>query len=369
MKVHTETNLRIPGPTPLPTEVLEATSRQMINHRGHQYEEMQARITANLQHFFQTKNDIFLLTSSGMGGLEAAIVNFFSPEDKIVAFTCGEFGNRFAEVARRFWATVEQVQFPPGQPVSKDEVFSVLEKIKDVKGVLFTHNETSSGVLNDVASFAPIVKTHPNKPLLIIDSISALGAVDLPMDSLDIDVVVSASQKAWMAPPGLSMIAVSSYAWERHEFAKMPRYYFDLSMFKEFAAKNQTPATPAVPALFGLDMSLQLMKKEGRENIYKRHLELMNYFREGVAKLGLELFVHDSHASPTLTSIIVPDEIDAKQWIDIMRTKYNTVIAGGMGETKGKIIRVAHMGNVDRRDLDEVLEGLKRSLPEVKKYV
>lgn len=359
-------NLRIPGPTPLPPEVLTAVQKQMINHRGHAYEEMQARITANLKHFFQTQNDIFLLTSSGMGGLEAAVSNFFSPGDKLVFFTCGEFGNRFAEIGRRFGGDVVHVKFPLGKAVDRDEVYKVLISQKQIDGVFFTHNETATGVLNAIADFTPIVKAHSSKPLLIVDSISALGAVDLPMDSIGIDVLVSASQKAWMAPPGLAFIAVSSYAWEKHAKARMPHYYFDISMYKEFAAKNQTPATPAVSTLYGLDTSLQMMKKEGREKIYKRHIELMNYLRHGIKKLGLQLFVDDADASPTVTSIKVPVGVDAKEWLTILKDKYNCILAGGMGEAKGKIIRCAHMGYVSKKELGEVLQALKKSLLEMK---
>lgn len=360
------TNLRVPGPTPLPPEILEAISQQMINHRGHQYEEMQANIIENLKHFFQTKNDIFLLTSSGMGGLEAAIVNFFSLKDKIAAFTCGEFGNRWVEVARRFDANVIHTKFPPGESVSIDQVKKILSENLDLKGILFTHNETSTGVLNNIKDLAPLVKNHPNNPLLLIDSISALGAVDLPMDELGIDVLVTASQKAWMAPPGLTMIGVSPYAWEKHIYAKMPRYYFDLSMYKEFAQKNQTPATVTVSVIFGLDCALEMMKKEGRENIYKRHISLMQFLREGIRKLGLELFVDDYDASPTVTSIKIPEGIDGIEWLKLLREKYNVVLAGGMGETKGKIIRVAHMGWVSQKDIESVLSALEKSLIDLK---
>jgi aspartate aminotransferase-like enzyme len=359
-------NLRIPGPTPIPPEVLKVLSNQMINHRGHAYEEIQKRVIENLKYFFQTKNDIFLLTSSGMGGLEAAIANFFSPGDTILSFTTGEFGQRWAEVARRYAANIIEVRSPLGSPVDPGKVAELLNIEKNIKGVFVTHNETAVGVLNPVAEIAKLVKKNPAKPLLLIDSISALGSVDLPMDKTNIDVLISASQKAWMAPPGISMIAVSKLAWERHKTAKMPRYYFDLSMFKEFAEKNQTPATPAVTTIYGLDSSLQLMKREGRENIFKRHLKLRDHLRAGIKKMGLKLFVDDKYASPTVTSIIIPDGVDGKKWLEILRDKYNVVLAGGMGSTKGKIIRVAHMGWVSEKDVDDVLTVLKKSFLEIK---
>jgi len=359
-------NLRIPGPTPLPPEVLKSLSRQMISHRGKSYEEIQKRITDNLQYFFQTENDIFLLTSSGMGGLEAAIANFFSPGDKIVSFSCGEFGDRWADVARAYEAQVEQVKIPPGKSFSAMDVEKTLVDMGRVDGVLVTLNETASGVLNNIKEVAIPVKMHKSNPILLIDGISGLGAVDLPMDAIGIDVLVTASQKAWMAPPGLAMIAVSGKAWKSHETARNSRYYFDITNFKKFAERNQTPATPAVSALYGLDTALEMMRKEGKENIFKRHLEYMRYVRQEIRKMGLQLLASDADASPTVTSIIVPEGVDAKAWLDIIKSKYNVVLAGGMGETKGKIIRIAHMGYVTKKDLDEALEAIRKSLKDLK---
>lgn len=359
-------NLRIPGPTPLPFPVLKAVSRQMINHRGPSYEEIQKRVTENLKYFFQTKNDIFLMTSSGMGGLEAAVSNFFSAKDTLLYFTCGEFGNRWAEIGRRYGANVIHVKLPVGKAVSEVEVEKALQRVREVKGVFFTHIETSVGVLNNITKLSAIVSRHEAKPLLLVDSISALGGVDLPMDRLNIDILVTASQKAWMSSPGLAMIAVSKRAWDFHTRAKMPHYYFDISMYKEFAQKNQTPATCALSTIFGLDKSLELMRKEGRENIFKRHLKLMKLLREGIRKLGLDLFVSDEDASPTVTSIKIPDGVDGHKWLQILREKYQTVLVGGMGETKGKIIRIAHMGFVSKKDIEGVLDALKKSVKEAR---
>lgn len=360
-------NLRIPGPTPLPPSVIKAVAQQVINHRGHEYERIQARVIENLKLFFQTNNDIFLLTSSGMGGLECAIVNFFSRGDTIMAFTCGEFGDRWAEIAKRYGANVKHIQTPLGHALTKEYVEKHIQSAKKLKGVLFTHNETSTGVLNRISDFNSIVKQHPSRPLLLVDSISALGAVDLPMDKLGIDVLVSASQKAWMAPPGIAMIAVSSYAWEKHSSAQMPRYYFDLSMYKEFAQKNQTPATCAVTTIIGLDVALKLMRNEGKEVIFQRHRRLTKQLRGGVSSIGLELFVNDHDASYTVTSIKVPTSIDASDWLKLLREKYDVIMAGGMGKTKGKIIRVAHMGYVESKDIKDVLYALRNSLKEISK--
>ena len=289
----TMVNLRIPGPTPLPPQVLSSLSQQVISHRGKGYEKIHQEVITNLQYFFQTKNLIYLLTASGTAGLETAVVNFFSPGDSVIFFTCGEFGNRWSEIARRYGLNVNQVKFPEGTAVKKEVVQQTLKKTKKLAAVFITHNETGTGVLNNLFTIAPIVKNHPDKPILLVDSVSALGAVDLPMDRLGIDVLVSASQKAWMSTPGISMIAVSTTAWERQKISKIPKYYFDLALYEKFAQKNQTPATPAVSVLFSLQTALKLMRKQGREKIFKKHLELKDYFRGQVKKMGLKLTVSD----------------------------------------------------------------------------
>lgn len=355
-------NLRIPGPTPLLPQVLTSLSKQMISHRGKSYEKVHQEVVENLRYFFQTKNPIYLLTASGTAGLETAVVNFFSPGDTVVFFTCGEFGNRWSEIARSFKLNVTQVKFDEGTGVRKETVEKTLSELKEVAGVFITHNETGTGVLNNLFEIAPVVKAHPSKPLLLVDSVSALGGVNLPMDKLGIDVLVSASQKAWMASPGMAMVAVSPYAWEKHQKSTMPRYYFDLTKYEKFSQKNQTPATPAVSVLYSLQTALSLMKEEGREKVFARHIELRDYFRSEVKKLGLRLVVEDRDASPTVTSIYPPQGVDEKVWRDLLKNKYDQILAGGMGELKGKIVRVAHMGYVTKSDLDQVIDSFKKSL-------
>ncbi|KKP52183.1 MAG: Phosphoserine aminotransferase apoenzyme / L-aspartate aminotransferase apoenzyme [Candidatus Roizmanbacteria bacterium GW2011_GWA2_33_33] len=358
-------NLRIPGPTPLPPQVLSSLSQQVISHRGKSYEKIHQEVVDNLQYFFQTKNPIYLLTASGTAGLETAVVNFFSPGDTVVFFTCGEFGNRWAEIGKRYDLNINQVKFPEGTAVKKEIVQQTLQKIKKLAAVFITHNETGTGVLNNLFEIAPIVKAHSSKPLLLVDSVSALGGVNLPMDDLKIDVLITASQKAWMSSPGISMIAVSEKAKERQKNSKIPKYYFDLSLYEKFSQKNQTPATPAVSVLFSLKTALEIMRKQGREKIFKKHLELRDYFRGQIKKIGLKLVVTDKEASPTVTSIWPPEGVDEASWRKLLREKYNLVIAGGMGDLKGKIVRVAHMGYVTKSDLNQVVDVFKKSLKEV----
>ena len=352
-------NLRIPGPTPMPPEVLEAISHQTISHRGGAYEELQRRVIENLKVFFQTKNDIYLLTCSGTGGFEFSVSNFFSPGDKILSFTCGEFGKRWADCARAFHADVIETKFEIGTAINPDTFKKVLSEHPDAKGIFVTHNETAVGVLNPVGKLAGSVKLHPNHPLFCVDAVSSLGGVNLEM-ALGIDVLFTGSQKAWMAPAGLCMASVSPKAWDFYSSSKNPKYYFDISSYKKFNEKNQTPATPAISALFGLDKSLELMLKIGKERVFSHHMEMKNYTREKLKENGFSLFVEDEFASQTLTSIKLPDGNDGSAWTREMKEKYGVVVAGGMGEAKGKIIRIAHMGYaVGKEEMDEAIEALK----------
>ncbi len=254
-------NLRIPGPTPLPDEVLKAISRQMINHRGQEFKQLLADVTAKLKTLFQTKNDLFLLTGSGTGGLEAAVVNTLSPGDKVLSVSVGVFGDRFANIAKQFGAEVTPLTFEWGKAADPDAVRKALQADTKIKAVMVTHNETSTGVTNDLKSISTIVKEFDK--LLLVDAISSLGSIELPVDEWHCDVAISGSQKGWMVPPGMAMVSVSEAAWQAHAKAKMPRFYWDFTRAKNYLAKSETPWTPAISIVFGFAVSLDMMLKEG----------------------------------------------------------------------------------------------------------
>lgn len=361
------TNLRIAGPTPLSPHVYKALGYEMISHRGKAYEELHKKIVDKLRVFFETKDHIYLLTSSGTGGMEAGIANFFSPGDKLLSFTGGVFGDRWIRIAKAFSANVVETRFPMGREVDPQTFEKVLKENTDAKGIMITYCETSTCVLNDLPKLTKIARKILPDALILVDAISAMGAAPLKMDEWGIDFVTTGSQKAWSAPAGICMIAVSQKAFEKMKSAKNPRYYFNITLIDKYAQKNQTPITPAVGSLYGLDAALELMVKEGRENVYKRHINLRDRFREGVKKMGLELLCPDDTASPSITAVCVPAGIDAKKWSNLLADKYNTIVSGSKGELLGKIIRIAHMGYVSEKDIDITLDALKNSLEEIKK--
>ena len=357
------TNLRIPGPTPCPEDVLKEMSRQMINHRGPEFAELLNDVTDKLKTLFQTRNDVFLLTCSGTGGLEAAVVNVLSPGDRVLAVSIGVFGDRFAAIARQFGADVVPLNYEWGKAADPEEIGKALQKDPDIKAVLVTHNETSTGVTNDLAEISSVVKEAGR--LLVVDAISSLGSIELPVDEWRCDVTVTGSQKGWMVPPGLAMVAVSQQAWEANAEARMPRFYWDFAKARSYLEKGQTPWTPAVSVVFAFRVALGKMVEEGLSGIVARHADIAQKVRDGVKALGLPLFAEESHASNTVTSIAAPEGLDVKKLLKILREEHQTVLGGGQQHLMGKIFRIGHLGWVTEEDINMVFQSLMIALPQV----
>jgi aspartate aminotransferase-like enzyme len=357
-------NLRIPGPTPCPDEVLQAMTKQMINHRGPEFRDILNRVTENLKIFFQTKNDLFLLTGSGTGGMEAAVVNTLSPGDSVLSVSIGVFGDRFATIAEQFGASVTRLSFEWGKAADPDEVSRALRADPKIKAVLVTHNETSTGVTNDLEALSKVVKGAGK--LLLVDAISSLGSIDLPVDEWGCDVAVSGSQKGWMTPPGLAMVSVSQEAWQAHASAKMPRIYWDFTRAKSYLERGQTPWTPVVPVVFAMDRALQMMMQEGLSSIIVRHARIGDLTRQGVKSLGLSLFADEQHASNTVTAVNAPNGTNANDLRKVLLSEHEIVLGGGQQSLDGKIFRIGHLGMVTEGDIEAVLSALRMALPKVK---
>ncbi|MBT9148735.1 MAG: Soluble hydrogenase 42 kDa subunit [Dehalococcoidia bacterium] len=353
--------LRIPGPTPCPEEVLQAMTKQMINHRGVEFQALIGSITSRLKEFFQTKGDVLILTASGTGGMEAAVVNTLSPGDKVLAVCNGVFGERFAAIAETFGAEVTRLSFPWGQPDDPDAVRRTLASDKSIKAVLVTHNETSTGVTSDLAAISAVVKQYDK--LLLVDAVSSLGSIDLQTDSWGCDVVITGSQKGWMVPPGLAFISMSENAWKAHAQARMPRFYWDFAQAKKYLKSGQTPWTPAVSIFYALDVALELMANEGLVNIFARHARIGQKTRDQVKALGLPLFAVEKYASNTVTAVKAADGLDTNRLLQILREEHDVILAEGQGKLAGKIFRIAHLGWVTETDIDAVIERLRAALP------
>lgn len=357
-------NLRTPGPTPCPDEVLEAMGSSMINHRGPEFRELILGLTEKLKQVFMTENRMYILTASGTGSLEAAVVNTLSPGDKVLSVSIGYFGDRFADLARAYGAEVKKLDFEWGTAADPDAIRQALKKDGGIKAVLITHNETSTGVTNDLESISKIVKEEFGK-LFLVDAISSLGCIPVPTDRWRCDMVCTASQKGLMVPPGLSFISASQDAWDALQQATMPRFYFDLPAAQRYLERGQNPWTPGVSLFYALDVALDMMLEEGMEQVFSRHARIADMTRRGVRVLGLELLADEAHASDTVTSVRLPEGADGARLSEILRTEHSVVLAGGQGSLQGKIFRIGHMGRVTEEDINEVLQALKTTLPRV----
>lgn len=363
-------NLRIPGPTFVPQSVLAASARPLINHRGPEFVSLTAALTRALQDFLRTQGDVLLLTTSGTGGLEAAIANTLSRSEKVLVFSNGAFGERFHQIAKAYGVDARRVDVTWGRVLDPDLVRDELAKEKGKEGaraVLVTHNETSTGVLNPLKEISEIVRDAGK--LLLVDSVSGAGACELEVDAWGIDVLITASQKAWGAPPGVAMLTMSPRAWKAYDRSDLPKFYFDLQAAKAAAEKGMTPSTPVITVFIALQEALKLMAEEGLEGIIRRHRDLALATRRGIQALNLPLFADEAHASPTTTSFRAPTRVDPRNLVRILRESYDTIIAGGQGRVEGQIARVGHMGFVTVQDMVAFFSALELALRDLNQPV
>jgi len=365
MKFQEEQYLLLPGPTPVPTNVLRSMAKPMINHRGPEFRELIAEVTEGVKKVYKTKNDVIIFPAAGTGAMEAAVVNFISPGDKVLAISIGVFGDRFTKIAEEFGAEVDRLEFPWGQAADAEVVREKIaqDRGKFIKAVLVTHNETSTGVVNDIRAIREAIGDHP--ALFIVDAVSGLGAMNLETDQWNLDVVVSGSQKAFMIPPGLSFLAISPRAMKISKNCTNRRYYWDIGSALKYLEKGQTPYTPAISLFYGLKEALTMMESEGIDNVIARHAVYRDMVRSGVKALGLELLADDSVASSSLTAVVAPEGIGANRIRRRMSERFNVVIAGGQQKLDDVIFRIGHLGHVPYLDLLAVLAALEMVLVEL----
>ena len=357
-----EQNLRTPGPTPIPPDVREAQAQQMIDHRGEEFGEMLRETSAGIAQLIGASGEVLLLTGSGSGALEAAVVNVLSPGNRILVVNIGAFGDRFAKIATAFGADVDQLEIDWGSAADPDGLRQRLASGERYAAVLITHNETSTGVANPLRELAAVVRGAPGDPLLVVDGISGLGAMPFEMDAWGVDVVVSASQKAWMASPGIAIASLSERAIEAGLTARMPRFYWDFAEASQWAGKGQTPWTPAISVLYGLRVGVQRLREEGRERTWRRHAAIAEAVAAGIESLGLRPVAAPADRSATVTAAWLPDGIDWSPFNAEMRSN-GLVIAGGQGKWAGKILRFGHMGDVGIEELAAAIELMGDVLP------
>lgn len=355
-----------PGPTPISEEVLLEHARPLMHHRTPEFSKIFIGVGEKLKKLFKTENDLFILTSSGTGGMEAAVTNSFCKGDKVLVASIGYFGERFKKMSEKFGLNLVSLDYEWGDAVNPDDIKKALDENPDIKGVMLQFSETSTGAINDIKAIGNIVKNYP--AILIVDAISGLVASDLRTDEWGLDIVIGGSQKGLSAPTGIAFISVSKKAWNLIEKSDLPRFYFDLPKAKEASLRTppQTPWTPGISIIVALNKALDMLFEEGLEKTFERHRVLALATQRAVEKLGLELLVKDPEKRGfSVTSVVVPEGVDGKTLIKIMREKYGVVLAGGQGKLKGKIFRIGHLGYVGMFDVITAISALEMALKEV----
>lgn len=358
-----DNHLLTPGPTPVPPEALEAMARPIIHHRTPQFRALLKEAEEGLKYVFQTKNDVLIFSSSGTGAMEGAVSSLLSPGDKAIVVKGGKFGERWAELCAAYGIESISIDVEWGKAAEPEAVKRLLQKeTPQVKAVYTTLCETSTGVSTDVEAMAKAVRD--SGAVLVVDAISALAAVPLKTDEWGVDVVVAGSQKGLMIPPGLSFVSLSEKALDLVKKSALPKYYFDFGAYKKSIEKTDTPYTPAVNLIIGLNEALGIIRKEGLENVLDRHRRHARAVRDAVKALGLELFAPDAY-SDAVTAVKVPGGIDGAKLVKTMRDEHGVAIAGGQAQLKGRIFRIAAMGYIRACDLKVGIETLEAVLSDM----
>lgn len=354
-----KSKLFTPGPTKVPGAVLSAVGKQVLHHRSPEFSEKVRHVQDELGRLLQTHNDTLLFTCSGTAMMEAVVANLLSRGDKVVCLKNGLFGDRWADICRAYGVVPVESEVEWGKSNPPSELERLLGEHPDAKAVLVVHSETSTGALNDVKELGRVAKDHD--AVMAVDATSSVGIHELRMDEWGIDAVVAGTQKGLMTPPGLSFVALNGRAWALASDSDLPKYYFDFTKtWKRLQKKGQTPFTTAVSLVYGLEVALAMMEKEGWENVFARHARMGAATRAAVKALGFGVLAENSVNG--LTVAVCPEGLDGNRIVRILDDEFGVRIAGGQEKLSGKVIRIGHMGGIRERDLAMVIGALERTL-------
>lgn len=357
-------NVLAPGPVNLHPAVLKALALPMIHHRTPEFDAILKRVLARLKKVFKTKNDCYILSSTGSGGMEALLINVLRPQAKVLSIDCGKFGERWAEMAKTFQAEVLTHKVPWGQSVKLSDLENLLAKNPDTEIVLCQACETSTGIKNDIQAMGQMLSQKYPKILFLVDGITALGAYPLPMDEWHIDGLVGGSQKAFMLPTGLSLLSFSEKAWSKIDNNPTPRFYFDIRKEKKANQSGETFFSSNVTLIRALDVVLELFEEKGIEALYQEIAQRAEMTRKMGLELGFKLYAENP--SESVTALEVPPGYDGQKIRALLESKYHVTIMGGQDQAKGKIIRIGHMGYIQEKDMQLLKNGLTATLKDLK---
>lgn len=349
-----------PGPTPIPERVQAAMAETPVYHRGPDFPALLRDVVEGLKDVFPTTYDVFVLACSGSGVMEAAVANTLSAGDRALVLDAGHFGRRWADLCRAYGVEVVKLGFPWGEAVDPQVVADALRDDPAIRVVFGTHCETSTGVLHDVAAIGASVRER--NALFVVDGISSVAAHPLPPEAWNVDLAVTASQKGLMLPPGMGFAAVGPRVWKAHERCRLPKFYWDLQQYRTSLEEGRAPATLPVTLLAGLRVALQMLREEGIPRVWERHARHARAVRQSAEALGLSCFAR--RPSNVLTAIVLPEEVDGLALMDRMLSEFNVVVGGGLGNYRGRMVRVSNLGHVDDADILEVVSALEFGIRE-----
>jgi aspartate aminotransferase-like enzyme len=349
-------NFRLPGPTPLPPPVIAALGREMIPHRGPAFRALYIETLELAREIHRTDGDVLTWAATGSAGWEVAVVNLLSPGDPVLVAVNGNFGERFARVAERLGTDVRRMDVGWGDAILPEQLRLALETHPEVRAVFLVHNETSTGVTNPLRDLAAIV--HDHGALVVVDAVSAAGALPLEVDAWGIDFVFSGSQKAWMCPPGLLIVAAGPRAWAAHQRSKFPRFFWDMTEAKKSADQGLTPTTPPLSMIYAFRAALGMIADEGIERVWERHRRLGAMTRDGIAAAGLRLFARQGFESDSVTSFLPPADVTAGGLLEMLRRDYGVEAQGGQAHLADRLIRVGHMGWVHELEMRQAIDAI-----------
>ncbi|MBN1596298.1 alanine--glyoxylate aminotransferase family protein [candidate division FCPU426 bacterium] len=356
--------LMTPGPTDVPPTVLSEGGKPVIHHRTPQFRKILTEVIAGLKRIFKTGNDLLIFPAAGTGGMESAVANLCSAGDVVLVASCGNFGNRWTNIARAYGVESDHYEVEWGASVDPKEIERRLSANPKIKAVFTTLSETSTGVESDIRTIGEIVSKTP--AVLVVDAISGMGAIPMETDDWKADVVVVGAQKGLMIPPGLAMVSISKKAWALAKEAKLPKFYFSWenaqkSMTAEALAN--TPYTPSVSLIMQLAESIRLLEAEGLESAWNRHAKMANAARAAMEAIGLKLFATGTYSN-AVTSVWVPEGVDGSKLFKTVRDMYGITLAGGQGKVKSSIFRIGHLGYADDWDVIAAVAAIERALAE-----
>ncbi len=354
--------LLTPGPSKVPVELCEVLGRPIIHHRTPQFQQVLKEVFEGLKKLIGTASDVYLLASSGTGAMEAAVANIASPGDKVITVEYGKFGERWASLAKAYKLNAVTLKIEWGRTITPDEVKAVLAQHPDARAIFITQCETSTSATPDLKAIAAV--TRATSTALVVDAVSALGTEPISMDAWGVDVVCSGSHKGLMLPPGVGIVAASARAIAMFEASSNVRFYFDLRRARKALADTDTPFTPAIGIVIALNEAVKMLLAEGVDKKQAYYLKMAQAVWAAAEAMGLKVYAQPQFRSRALTAILIPEALNPKKLVKIMRDVHGITFAGGQGDLDGKVVRIAHMGAVDEYDILTGLACLEKVLKE-----